>query len=324
MRVDVHAHCYPEPYVEELKKAGAGDDGGIKTKIPVWVDAEERISLMDELGIDIQVLNLSAPNVYFEDPEFSKALAQMANDFHAELCRKHPDRFLCLASVPLNHMQYALDELDRAINQLDMDGVLLGTNINLHPLSNDEFLPFFEEVNKMQIPVGLHPTKAIGENLMPPEYLRLSMAPSVGFIFETTRTVAQMTYKGLFEKYPNLVFILPHSGGTIPFLYPRWDMTYLSRSADHPLRKLPELPSYYLKKHYYDTALSYYHSSLRCTIDFAGVDHVVLGTDFPYSNDFRGRDTIESIETYYCSQEDRDKIYYKNAMNLFPKLQNMV
>ncbi|MFH1490319.1 MAG: amidohydrolase family protein, partial [Pseudomonadota bacterium] len=200
MKVDVHAHCYPEPYVKELKKYGAGDDGGIATKIPVWAGEDETIALMDAVGIDVLVLNLSAPNVYHDDPELSKALARMSNDFMAEVCRRHPDRFLSLASVPLNHMPYALDELARAIDVLKMDGVLLGTNINRKPLSNDEFLPFFEELNRRRIPVGLHPIKAIGEELMPPEYLQLAMAPSVGFIFETTRTMAQMTYKGLFEK----------------------------------------------------------------------------------------------------------------------------
>lgn len=322
MIVDVHAHCYPKPYVEELKNIGAGDEGGIATKIPVWVDADERISLMDELGIDVQVLNLSAPNVYFQDSDLSMALAQMTNDFFAEICRKHPDRFLCLASVPLNNMKYALDELDRVIHVLGMDGVLVGTNINGEPISNDRFLPFFEEVNKRRIPIGLHPIKAIGEDLMPPEYLQLAMAPSVGFIFETTRTMAQMTYKGIFERYPDLVFILPHSGGAIPFLYPRWDITYLSRPEGHPLRRLPNFPSYYLKRHYYDTALSYYHSSLRCTIDFVGTDHMLFGTDFPYSNDFRARDTIQHMETYGFTSKEKDKIYFKNAAALFPKLKN--
>lgn len=324
MIIDVHAHCYPEPYINELKKIGKGVEGGIRTKIPVWVDADERIALMDEMGIDVQVLNLSAPNVYYDDPELSKALAQMSNDFMADLCRKHPERFLSLASVPLNHMRYALDELDRAIDVLKMDGILLGTNINQRPLSNDEFEPFFEALNRRKIPVGLHPIKAIGEELMPPEYLELAMAPSVGFLFETTRTMAQMTFKGWFEKYSDLTFILPHSGGTVPFLWPRWDMTYKSRPEGHPLKKLPNLPSFYLKKHYYDTALSYYHSSLRCTLDLAGADHVVFGTDFPYSNDFRTVDAIKSIQSLDLPEEDRERIFSGNALNLFPKLRNLI
>lgn len=322
MIIDVHAHCYPEPYVRELKKSGAGDDGGIAIKIPVWPGEDETIALMESFGIDILVLNLSAPNVYCDDPELSMALAQLSNDFIADVCRRYPDRFLGLASVPLNHLPYALDELARAIDVLKMDGVLLGTNINGKPLSNDQFLPIFEELNRRRIPIGLHPIKAIGEELMPPEYLHLAMPPSVGFIFETTRTMAQMTYKGLFEKYPDLVFILPHAGGTIPFLYPRWDLTYRSRPEGHPLKKLPNPPSFYLKRHYYDTALSYHPTVLRSTFDFVGADHMMFGTDFPYSNDFRAEETVKSIQDFGFSHGERANIFYKNAVRLFPKLKN--
>ena len=80
------------------------------------------------------------------------------------------------------------------------------------------------------------------------------------------------------------------------------------------------MPSYYLKKHYYDTALSYYHSSIRCALDFAGVDHVLLGTDSPYTHDFRAKETIEKIENYGFSNEEKEKVYFKNAAKLFPKL----
>jgi predicted TIM-barrel fold metal-dependent hydrolase len=322
MIVDVHAHCYPKPYIEELKRIGGGDEGQIGIKIPEWSGTEERIEGMDSLGIDIQVLSLSAPNVYFQDAELSKTLAQMTNDFLSDVCKEHPDRFLCFASIPLNNLKYAFDELDRAINDLEMDGIALGTNINQRSLSEDQFLPFFEEVDKRKTPIHLHPMRAMGEDLMPPEDIKLAIPSNVGFIFETTRTIAQMTFKGTFEKYKNLTFILSHSGGAIPFVYPRWDSAYFSYPHSHPLKKLPNPPSHYLKKHYYDTALSYSLSSLRCTIDFAGIDHVLFGTDFPYSIDNRAKETIEKIENYGFSKKEKEKIYFKNVTTLFPKIKN--
>lgn len=321
MIVDVHAHCYPEQYIEELKKIGAGDEGGIGIRIPKWSGSDKRIREMDKLGVDIQVLGLSAPNVYFHDPEVSKALAQMTNDFISDVCKKNPDRFLGLASVPLDNMKYAIDELDRAVNDLRMDGVLLGTNVNQRSLSEDQFLPFFEELDRKRIPVVLHPMKAIGEDLLLDEDIRLRIPSSVGFVFETTRTLAQMTFKGTFEKHKNLTFILPHSGGAIPFLYPRWEIVYRFLPDSHPLRKVPNPPSHYLKRHYYDTALSYYHPSLRCAVDLAGVDHIVFGTDSPYTDGPVSKETIENIETYGFSNEEKEKIYFKNAMRLFPKLE---
>lgn len=320
MRVDVHAHCYPQEYIDALKRMGADDKGGIGIRLPKWTGSEKRIHEMDSLGIDLQILGLSAPNVYFRDPEASKDLAQMSNDFIAGICRRNPERFLGLASIPLNHLNYAVDELERAIDNLGMDGVLLGTNVNQRSLSEDQFLPFFEELDKKKIPAVLHPMKAIGEDLLLDEDLRLRIPSSVGFVFETTRTIAQMTFKGTFEKYKNLTFILPHSGGAIPFLYPRWEIAYLFLPDSHPLRKVPNPPSHYLKKHYYDTALSYYHSSLRCTVDLADVDHIVFGTDSPYTDGPVSKETIEKIETYGFSNEEKEKIYFRNAMKLFPKL----
>ncbi len=320
MRIDVHAHCYPRPYMDELKKLGLAEEGGVGVWIPVWEDAEERIAAMDDFGIDMQVLTLSAPGVYFKDPGLSRALAQTTNDFIAEVARKHPHRFLSLASVPLNDVDQGLGEIERAIDRLGMDGVVVGTNVNQRSLSDDSFRPFFEEVNRRALPVALHPLRAIGQDMMPAEDVRLAVPTNVGFLFETTRTIAQLTFKGIFEQYPRVRFILPHSGGAIPFVYPRWDIFARSRPAGHALKKLPHLPSYYLKRHYYDTALAFHPSMLRCTLDLAGIDHLVFGTDFPYTNDFRGRETIESIEGYGFSEEEKNKIYSKNVVALFPRL----
>jgi len=322
MKVDVHAHCYPDFYVKELQRIGAGEEGGIGIKIPTWSSTEERIAGMDELGVDVQVLGLSAPNVYMKDQGLSRDLARSTNDFIAGVCKAYPRRFLGLASVPLSNMDDALEELHRAISQLGMDGILLGTNVNQEPLSADQFLPLFEEVDKRKLPVVLHPMKAIAEDLMPAEGLALGIPSNVGFIFETTRTVAEMTFKGTFERFKNLTFILPHAGGAIPFIYPRWDTSYRSRPLTHPLRKVPNPPSHYLKRHYYDTALAYYPSSLRCTADLAGVGHMLFGTDYPYSADFRAREAIDSIEAYF-SEAEKEKIFFRNAAGLFSKLNSM-
>jgi len=320
MIIDVHAHCYPGPYVRELKKFGTGEDGGIGIKIPEWGSDEERIAIMDDLGVDIQILGLSAPNVYFKDPELSKDLARMTNNFISDVCKKYPNRFLGLASVPLNNMRDALDELNRVIDELDMDGVTLGTNIDKQSLAEDQFLPVIEEVNRRKLPLVLHPLKAIGDEHFVEEDVRLGIPSNVGFIFETTRTVAQMVFKGIFEKYSDLIFILPHSGGSIPFLYPRWDMFYRSRADSHPLKKLPHPPSHYLKRFFYDTALSYHTSSLKCTAALAGTGHMIFGTDCPYTNDLRSVETIEGIHQSGFSSVDKEKIFYKNAVELFPKL----
>lgn len=321
MIVDVHAHCYPKMYMDALKRMGKGDQGGIGIQIPEWASATERLEVMDMLGIDVQVLGLSAPNVYFEDSMLSKDLAQATNDFIAEVSKQNPGRFLSLASFPLTNLNHAFDELSRALDYLYMDGVLLGTNVNQIPLSDDRFLPLFQELDRRKVTVALHPMKATGEKWTTEEDVRLTIPSNVGFIFETTRTMAQLIFKGTLEKFQDLKFILPHSGGCIPFIYPRWDISYRSRPKSHPLRNLPHPPSYYLKKQYYDTALAYSHSSIRCTLDLAGVDHLLIGTDSPYTHDFRAKEAVESIETLGLTEEEKNRVSYKNAAELFPRLQ---
>jgi predicted TIM-barrel fold metal-dependent hydrolase len=106
-------------------------------------------------------------------------------------------------------------------------------------------------------------------------------------------------------------------------VYPRWDTSYRARPLSHPLRKVPHLPSYYLKRHYYDTALNYYPSSLRCTADLAGVEHMLFGTDYPYSADFRAKEAIEYIESYGFTEEEKENIFFRNAAGLFSKLKVM-
>jgi aminocarboxymuconate-semialdehyde decarboxylase len=320
MKVDLHAHCYPKSYVDELKKMGFGDRAASGLKLPQWTTVEERLETMDALGVDIQVLGVSFPNVYFPDPEFSKALAQMSNDYIADLCKKHPDRFMGLASIPLNHIQYAHDELDRAIDVLGMDGVVLGTNINKQSLFEVQFLPFLAEIDRRQIPVVLHPLIPPGEESTPEEFVKLGIHNSVGFVYETTKVIAMMTFRGTFEEYRNLTFVLPHSGGTIPFVSARWDIQYASKPESHPLRKLPHPPSHYLKRHYYDTALSFFRSTLNCTLDLVGIDHLVFGSDVPFSDSARIQATIQALEEYGFSEEEKEKIYFKNATKIFPAI----
>jgi predicted TIM-barrel fold metal-dependent hydrolase len=320
-KVDLHAGCYPKPYLDELSRIGIGGAGGVGVEIPAWSSAEETIAEMDEQGIGVRVLHLSAPNVYFKDRGLSKALAVSTNDFIARIVNEHPDRFRGIASVPLGNLDDAYEELDRALGPLGMDGVLLGSNVDQVTLGDDRFFEFLAELDRRRTPVVLHPLKPIGQSLLPPEDVELAIPAHVGFLFETTRVMAELTFKGVFERLANLTFVLPHLGGTIPFLYPRWDGAYLTRSPGHPLRKLPERPSYYLKRHFYDTAVAYNPTPLRCTVEFVGTDHVVFGTDWPYTTrDGSHRLMIDAIERCGFSEMERERLFWRNAGTLLSKL----
>jgi predicted TIM-barrel fold metal-dependent hydrolase len=323
-RVDAHAHCYPKSYVEALTRIGL-EDGGIGLRIPQWSSAEETLEDMDALGIQIQILSLSTPGVCFDDRELSRDLSQMSNDFISGICRMYPRRFLGVGSIPLNHMSEAFDELHRCLEDLGMAGIALGTHANGRYLNDEEFLPFFEELDRLSIPVVLHPMVPIGYDSLSADDVKLGIPSAVGFLFETTRTLAQLTFKGVFERCKNLTFVLPHAGGSIPFVYPRWEQQYFGRDASHPIRKIPHPPSHYLKRHYYDTTSSYYPSSLRCTAEMVGTGHMVLGTDYPYSRTSgRAEKNIQGIEHYSFSRDELEQIYFRNLGDIFPKTRNML
>jgi predicted TIM-barrel fold metal-dependent hydrolase len=319
-RIDVHCHFYPESYLQELEKHGINRTVGIPLSTVKWESAKARIEQQDRSGTDMEVMAVSTPNVYFDDKELSLALAQMSNDALSEICRKYPDRFGSLASIPLVDMKYALDELDRCIDRLGMDGVCLGTNINGKPLESDEFLPIFEAINSKRVPVFLHPMHPRIAQFIE-EYQMVSM---LGFPFETTMTVVKMVLSGLFEKYPDMRMVLPHAGGTIPFLHGRIEQSFQDyEPARKAIGKTGKLPSDYLKNLYFDTAISF-EAALRCTYQLVGAGHMLFGTDHPYTKQSpalnRSR-TIEIIENSGFSEEEKEQIFSKNIMTLIPRLQ---
>lgn len=314
-KIDVHCHYYPEGYLKELLKRGVDNTVGVPLSKVKWDSLDIRLTDQEKNGIDIELLGVSSPNVYFKDKELSLSLAQMTNDELADICRKYPDRFGCLASLPLVNMQYAVDELNRAVNKLKMDGVVLGTNIDGRGLESPEFLSIFEEIQKKKVPIFLHPMHPRGSEYMQ-DYQTLSI---VGFVFETTLTVTKMVLSGLFERFPDLKMVLPHLGGTIPFLQARIDLGFQTYEAARvSIGKTGKLPSDYFKKLYWDTTTSY-PSSLLCTHQLVGADHILFGTDYPYTRGFRMPLSIEVIEKSDLSGEEKEKIFSRNAMKLMPR-----
>ena len=323
MKIDFHNHFYPPDYLKRLEQWGrryefVQDPTGLKIVkekgarflgiTSQHVSVEQRIADMDRIGIDIQVLTLTTPNVYFSTRKRNLHLAKMSNDFFAELCQKHPNRFIGFASVPLGHPEDAIEELHRAAKDLKMKGVVLGSNIDGKYLHSKEFWLFYEEINRLNLPIFIHPMVPIHPETM----ADFPLVPLTGFLMDTTQSVAKMVFSGLFEKYPNLTLILPHLGGTLPFIFERLDNGYRSYVECQPYIK--KLPSEYLKQFYYDT-VSFYRPALMCTYDAVGADHMVLGSDYPHVIGDISR-SVSSIDELNISQEDKEKIFWENGKKI--------
>ena len=283
MKIDLHAHGYPAPFLRKLKEyypVGVELDarGGLVTAdygtaLPPW-DPELRIREMGEAGIDMEIL--SSPRVYTRVDEHSGELCRIVNDVFAAAARAAPEHFRAFAHVPFHTMDEALRELDRALALPGVVGVFLGSNLGGKYPHTDDFLPFWTEVARRRAPVFMHPQA-------PPRYEDGHPRPLIAFPTDTTISVTNLLYGGLFERFPDLVLILSHLGGTLPFLARRIDMGFEIYDP-RQYRRIARRPSDDMSKLYLDTALGWHRPAFECARALVGIEHLVFGTDYGFAH----------------------------------------
>jgi aminocarboxymuconate-semialdehyde decarboxylase len=317
LKIDIHNHIYPENYWKALVKISERVTFAIDARRilsyysgkGILVKPEETIGAMEKMGIGIQVLSLSVPNVYVPDPAMSLDLAQMANDAYVEIRERFPGKFYVLASVPLHFPDLAIKELDRTIGRLGMNGIVLGSNIAGRALSSPEFFPFYERANELKAPIFIHP-------MSPPhmeEDDEFFTAPLVHYVFESTLAATKMVFAGVFERFREMHLILPHLGGAIPYIQGRIDRGY----RNHPScrKNISRLPSEYFKQFYYDL-LSLNVPALRCALEIMGPGHLVFGTDYPFWPLENIPLVNQGLEELGLSTEAREAIDRKNVLKI--------
>lgn len=318
MKIDVHAHFFSLEYLDEVERLASSSSlrdqawlGILRRKVrttPAMWSVDERLAEMESAGIDMQVLSLSIPNCFFEDRATAKGLAESMNDVLAEIARRHPQQFKALASLPLPHVNDAVDELHRAIDRLGMHGLALGSNINGRPLDSPEFVPLYEEADRMGLTVFIHPMIPLGiESLN--EY---DLAASAGFLLDTTVAASRLIYSGILERCQNLRVIIPHLGGVFPYIISRIDNAYRTRPECR--LNITKPPSHYLKQLYID-AVSFHLPSLRCALETVGASQLLLGSDYPFALGDMKR-AVESVKELGLSTEDEKKVFAGNALRI--------
>ena len=323
MKIDVHTHYYPETFFQMIRDTPsefsfAKDPTG-RTIITLngarffgvtapMSDPARRIEDMDRVGIDVEVISLSTPNIFFADETRQAEVARIMNDAYAELIAKHPKRFKGFASIPMDGPDAAIAELHRAVDQLKLNGVVLLSNIRGRALTSPIYRPFFEEANRMKLCIFLHPM--IPANSEPfKEYV---LGPLVGFPFDTTLAVARMCFDGLLAELPDIRWIIGHLGGAIPYLMERLDSGY--RDFAECKAKIDQPPSTYLKKLYYDT-VTFSSYNLRMVRDLVGVDHMVMGSDYPHLLGSIER-SVSSIQDLAIPEYEKKKIFSGTALSI--------
>ena len=327
LKIDAYSHISPPKYTETLKKEHPGFYNAILGTCPPLFDMEERFRIMDMYPGIVQVLTVGpVPSLEdFADPEKSVGLAKMANDEMAELVFKYRDRFIAaIALLPMNNIDAAIKEADRAINELGFRGIYVHSNINGKPLDSPEFLPLFEKMSKCNLPIYIHPWRSDNVAEYPSEKSTKYMIASLfGWPYETAAAMTRLVFSGVFEKFPNLKFIVHHAGGMVPFLEERiigaYDHAEMHRRAKFK-NGLTQAPiDYFKKSFYYDTAIYGNYAALMCTRTFCSADQMLFGTDFPYDSQFGERytrQTIEAIEAMDIDTSERQQIFITNARKL--------
>jgi aminocarboxymuconate-semialdehyde decarboxylase len=299
--IDVHTHMFSHDWFALLKDKGAPrfevretelypPPGGIfsegapfVTPQPGHFDYELRIKDMNAAKVDMAIVSLTAPNCYWGDAATSLKAAQLVNDDMAAAQTTWPDRIRWFASIPWEHEELALAELERCL-KAGAIGVMVLANIAGRSLTDPGFANIWKAINKHKLPVLVHPTNPPGTGEL--DIHRYNLIAQVGFMFDTALAVSRLIYDGFLDTYPNVKLIASHAGAYLPYIAGRMDICYENmppvreKVTDHPMTLLREI--------YYDS-VTFQQQSLELCVHVGGEDKVMYGSDYPHNiGDMRG------------------------------------
>lgn len=220
----------------------------------------------------------------------------------------HPRRFGMFAALPLPDMDASLAEVRHAFDELSADGILLHTNYQDVYLGHAQFSPLMEELNRRKAVVFVHPTVCQCSLGLQPEIPRAILE----FPHDTTRAIVSLLANGAFKRYPEIRFIFSHAGGTVPFLVNR--IAIMRMPQLEPEGLLP-----YLKRLYFDLALSANPQAMGPLLSLVDISHVLLGTDYPFAPSASVKAAVEGITASSLDEQSARKIQRANALALFPR-----
>jgi uncharacterized protein len=278
---------------------------------------EGRIAAMDEAGIDVQVLSLTAPGVEQLDAPDAVKLAREMNDFLALAVERNPSRFGGFAALPTQAPETAAEELERCVRELRFKGALINGHTRGRYLDDSFFWPILERAEALNVPIYLHPTRppkpvvdVYYSGNFPPGVAQLLSIAGWGWHIETALHVIRVILGGVFDEYPDLQLVVGHLGETLPFMLPRLDATLSTE-----LTKLDFKPGDYLRRnvHYTFSGFNFAATFLDLLLE-VGIDRIMFSADYPYASMAEARSFLDRLPV---SPADRERIAHGNAERLF-------
>ena len=274
-----------------------------------------RLKEMDENGIDIQIMSHGYPAIQgILDAKEAINKAKTMNDDMAEVIQKYPTRFRGFATLPMQNPKAAADELERAVKDLGMLGALINGHTNGEFLDEDKFRIVWERSIELGVPIFLHAFDPLPDQVKAYKGYRGLVGVGWGWNVEVAHHVMRIIYSGLFEDMPEATLIIGHMGEMLPYALARIDEGY-EQTGGSENWKIPKEPSYYYKKNIMITTSGHWNpEAMLCAIGALGIERIMFSVDFPFVVTEK---SVQQVENTPISQEDKEKIYYKNAQRLF-------
>jgi predicted TIM-barrel fold metal-dependent hydrolase len=306
-RIDTHHHLIPPDFRKAVQKAGL--DGSPGRALPDWT-LEESLKAMAELDVDIAILSVSTPGTSFlSDPADSAALARDLNDYTSAQVGSQPERLGFFATVPMPHIDAAIAETVRALDNLQADGVVLLANDAGVYLGEEGQDPLFATLNERAAVVFIHP------NELPGPAVTGVPAFAADFLLDTTRAAYLLVRNGIRQRYPDIKFILSHAGGFVPYASHRLAIAITGDTGRNPFDSIEDFSSFY-----FDTALSSSAAALPTLLAFAKPGHITFGSDFPFAPVVASQYFAAGLASYPGIDADtRTAIDRTNALALLPR-----
>ncbi len=311
MRIDIHAHYFPREYLDRLDLYGGSHVTGLIRKMKMdsadFSGLQANLREMDRSRVDMQILSVSGQLPYFAKESDAVDAARLGNDLYARIVRENPKRFAAFACTPLPHVQAAIDETRRALDELGMVGVTAGTFVLGKSIADPAFDGFFAELNRRKAVLFIHPTGgSLGSQLIE----STKLAWPVGAPLEDTVCLLQFMQANFPSRFPDIKIIVPHLGGFAPFLAARLDQL-----QDHFLPDSAMPPSQQAKYFWYDT-VNGNPASLRCAQETLGADHLLMGTDYPFWREDAFKLCVDYVSESGLAASDVKRILGGNTQKL--------
>lgn len=319
-RIDFQAHFLPQAYINRMKKRKTppfieqqgdvyrfqyGLSSAYFVRKPAY-DIQMVLDRMDAAGITRQILSINIPGADVLDDRTGIEIAQEVNDEYAEIMARFPGRFSALATLPLRNTDASLREMERAAKKLGFAGALLFSNVEGEELSAPRLWPIYQLAQQLDLPLYIHPTRPV----MADQVQKYGLEAMLGYVFDTSLAAMKLILSGVLEQYPNLKLVVPHGGGTLPYLAGRID--HQASLMPESMENLSMPPSVYLRKLYLDT-VCISPETLRMAYNFIGADHLLFATDHPFVD---MEQSVALVNTLDIPETDKQKIFSQNAMRL--------